>query len=348
MLPVFPSVTFSNHYSLVTGLYPEHHGIVENRFFDPDRGAAYSFRDPDHVADGSWYRGEPIWVTAETQGMVAACYFFPGSEAAIKGVRPTYWNKYDGSVPNATRVDRVIEWLRLPEDRRPHVITLYFGDMDAASHRGPLNSPAMQAAAQSVDGALGRLLDRLDTLDIRDRVYLLLTSDHGITETSAATTVLLGSLLDSMAGVRVGFTGPVASLHVTAPADAASVRDRLNSRLAHGRAYLRAELPERFHYRKDRRIGDVVIVMDEPWMIATSAVAKLRIWEPWGEHGWDPELQSMKALFVIAGPGIEADVTIPEVRNIDVYQLVTELLGLRPAGGLDGEAGRIRKVVMKK
>jgi predicted AlkP superfamily pyrophosphatase or phosphodiesterase len=339
LIPVFPSVTFSNHYSLVTGLYPEHHGIVENRFFDPQRGASYSFRDPAHVADGSWYRGEPIWVTAESQGMVAACFFFPGSEAAIKGVRPTFWNKYDGSIPNETRVDTVIDWLRLPEDRRPHVITLYFGDMDAAAHRGRLDSPAIESAAQSLDRTLGRLLDRIETLDVRDRIYLVLTSDHGTTETSASKIVLLGSLIDSMEGIEVGFTGPVASLHVTRNADAAALRDRVNARLTHGRAYLRAELPERFHYRKDPRIGDVVIVMDEPWMIATSMVAKLRFLEPWGEHGWDPELQSMKALFVISGPGIRQEITIPEVRNVDVYPLMTELLGLRPAEPIDGREG---------
>ena len=349
LIPVFPSVTFSNHYSLVTGLYPENHGIVENRFFDPGRGTAYSFRDPAMVADGTWYRGEPIWVTAESQGMVAACFFFPGSEAAIKGVRPTFWNKYDGSIPNETRVDTVIDWLRLPEERRPHVITLYFGDMDAAAHRGPLDGAAIRSAAETLDATLGRLLDRLETLDIRDRVYLLLTSDHGMTETSASRIVLVSSLLDNMEGILVGFTGPVASLHVKGGASAAPpVRDRINARLTHGRAYLRQDLPERFHYRKDPRIGDVVIVMDESWMIATSVVSRLRIWEPWGEHGWDPELQSMKALFVMYGPDVRPGTTIPEVNNVDVYPLMTEILGLRAPAGLDGRPGHIRGLVARK
>src|SRR5687767_8370331 len=131
MRPVFPSTTFPNHYSLVTGLHPGHHGIVENGFFDPARNAAYSFRNEATVTDGSWYGGEPIWVTAERQGMVAASFFWPGSEAAIKGVRPTSWNKYDGTIPNADRVATVLEWLRRPAEQRPHVITLYFSDVDA-------------------------------------------------------------------------------------------------------------------------------------------------------------------------------------------------------------------------
>jgi predicted AlkP superfamily pyrophosphatase or phosphodiesterase len=345
LIPVFPSVTFSNHYSLVTGLYPEHHGIVENRFFDPGRGASYNFRDPAHVADATWYRGEPIWVTAETQGMVAACFFFPGSEAAIKGVRPTFWNKYDGSIANETRVDTVLDWLRLPEDRRPHVITLYFGDMDAASHRGPLDSPAIRSAAETLDAALGRLLDRLETLDVRDRVYVVLTSDHGMVETSASRIVLVSSLVDDSDGVQVGFTGPVASLHVKGDVKAAAaLRDKINARLSHGRAYLRQDMPERFHYRKDPRIGDVVIVMDESWMIAASIISKLRIWEPWGEHGWDPELQSMKAVFLIAGPDVRPGITIPEINNVDVYPLMTELLGLRAPDGINGRAGHILRM----
>ena len=135
MRPVFPSTTFPNHYSLVTGLHPGHHGIVENGFFDPARNAAYSFRNEATVTDGSWYGGEPIWVTAERQGMVAACFFWPGSEAAVKGIRPTFWNKYDGTIPNAKRVATVLDWLRLPAERRPHVITLYFSDVDSISHR---------------------------------------------------------------------------------------------------------------------------------------------------------------------------------------------------------------------
>src|SRR5262245_14400765 len=139
--PVFPAITFPNHYSLVTGLYPGHHGIVENTFFDPVRKAAYSFRDQATVTDGTWYGGEPIWVTGESQGMVTACFFWPGSEAAIKGVRPTYWNKYDGSVSNNARVAKVDEWLRLPEARRPHLITLYFSDLDSASHRAAVDGP---------------------------------------------------------------------------------------------------------------------------------------------------------------------------------------------------------------
>jgi predicted AlkP superfamily pyrophosphatase or phosphodiesterase len=345
LLPVFPSLTFPNHYSLVTGLTAERHGIVANSFYDPERRASYSFRDQASVTDGSWYRGEPIWVTAETQGMVAACYFWPGSEAAIKGVRPTFWNKYDGSVPADTRVRTVLEWLQLSPERRPHIITLYFSELDTVSHQNALDSPAIEGAARSLDRSLGALLDGLDALPVKDRVYLLLTSDHGMVDTSPSQTILLNSLFDSE-DARVGYSGPVAGLYVAGgPAAAERLRDRINARLEHGRAYRREDLPERYRFRADPRIGDVVIVMDESWMVIPTPPGTNR--ERWGMHGWDPALPSMHALFVAAGPDIPAGATVPTVENIDVYPFMTELLGLRTPGDIDGHRGRIRELMSK-
>jgi predicted AlkP superfamily pyrophosphatase or phosphodiesterase len=343
--PVFPAITFPNHYSLVTGLHPGRHGIVENTFFDPVRNATYSFRDQATVTDGTWYGGEPIWVTGESQGMVTACFFWPGSEAAIKGVRPMYWNKYDGTVSNANRVATVLEWLRLPDVRRPHLITLYFSDIDSASHRAALDGPEVEKAVMAMDAALGSLLDGIDALPNRDRVILLLTSDHGMANTSAAQTVQLGSLVDT-SNIKPSFSGPVAGLHVSGGAGSAQrVRDQLNAKLTSGRAYLRQDLPERYHLRETPRAGDVIVVMDEGWTLATSIINRGLIQSTWGAHGWPPDVASMRALFLIAGPGIRKGVTIPEVENVDVYPLMTELLGLKPAPGIDGRAGRISSLI---
>ncbi|HSC25683.1 MAG TPA: ectonucleotide pyrophosphatase/phosphodiesterase [Vicinamibacterales bacterium] len=347
MRPVFPSLTFPNHYSLVTGLRPERHGIVGNSFYDPVRGQSYALSDRDAVGDGTWYRGEPIWVTAERQGMVAACFFWPGSEAAIGGIRPTYWKPYDGEIPNDDRVKAVLEWLRLPDERRPHLITLYFSELDSASHRSPLGSPAVGQALQSLDRTLGVLLDGIDALAIRDQVYLVLTSDHGMVETATSQAIALDSLIDTT-DVRMGFGGPVASLHVAGGSTGATlVRNQINSRLQRGRAYLRREVPARFHYRADPRIGDVVVVMDEGWTLHASPPEARPDRPRWGMHGWDPVLPSMAALFLIAGPGVRAGVTIPAIDNVDVYPLLTELLGLRAPADLDGQPGRIHRQVMR-
>ena len=345
MRPVFPTITFPNHYSLVTGLYPENHGIVENSFFDPARNAQYSFRNYATVSDGTWYGGEPIWVTAERQGMVSACFFWPGSEADIKGIRPTFWNRYDGTIGNDTRIQTVLGWLRLPPERRPHVITLYFSDIDSISHRATIGGPELEESVRKADGLLGKLLDGVEKLPEPDRVLMLLTSDHGMANTSASRTVQLSSLIDT-AGIRAGFSGAVTGLHVSAEAGSAgAVRDRINARLQHGRAYLRGEVPERHRFRRHPRGGDVVVIMEEGWTLATSIFTRALIQREWGEHGWDPDLPSMKALFVIVGPGIRAGHTIPEVESIDVYPMMTELLELKPADGLDGRPDRIRAAV---
>lgn len=348
MIPVFPSLTFPNHYSLVTGLHPGRHGIVANRFYDPARDQTYALGDPETVTDGSWYGGEPIWVTAETQGMVAACYFWPGSEAAIRGVRPSIWTAYDGDVPNEQRVATVLDWLRLAPERRPHMITLYFSELDTASHRGPLDSPAVEQAARSLDRVLGLLADGLAALPVGDKVHLLLTSDHGMVETSTAQTVKLDALVDPSL-VRVAFGGPVANLHVHGgPPGAQRVRDSINARLGHGRAYLREDLPGRFHYSDDPRAGDVVVVMEEGWTLATSNRSEREAPERWGMHGWDPALPSMHALFAIAGPGIAAGLEIPEVHNVDVYPMMTELLGLRSTRDIDGQPSRILQRIRQR
>jgi predicted AlkP superfamily pyrophosphatase or phosphodiesterase len=345
MVPVFPSLTFPNHYSLVTGLRPDRHGIVSNSFYDAARDQSYSLGNAAAVIDGTWYRGEPIWVTAERQGMVAACYFWPGSEAAIRGIRPSHWVKYDGAVTNADRVNGVLEWLRLPDDRRPHMITLYFSEVDSASHHGPLDAPAVAQAAATVDQMLGLLITGIESLPIRDRVYLVLTSDHGMIETGVSQTVRLDSLIDP-GQLKTAFGGPVANLYVTGGrATAITVRNQINARLQHGRAYLREEVPERYRYRADPRAGDVVVVMNESWTLATSAPSNERKSERWGMHGWDPALEGMRALFLIAGPDIRGGVLIPDVQNVDVYPLMTELLGLTGAPGIDGRGGVIRRLI---
>ena len=347
MNPVFPSLTFPNHYSLVTGLHPDKHGIVSNSFYDPARRQKYAMHDGPAVTDGTWYRGEPIWVTAETQGMVAACYFWPGSEAAIGGVRPTFVMPYDDDAPNDARVRRVLEWLRLPPDRRPHLITLYFSELDTTSHRNPLNSPNIERAARSLDATLGVLIDGIDALSFGSQVNLVITADHGMVETSRNRTITIESLVD-LSGIEHTFDGPVSSFHVAGGdlARARKLRDDLNARLRNGRAYLRDELPDRYHYSADPRAGDVVVIMEEAWALKR-ATAKLVQFGNRGAHGWDPAAPAMRAVFLAMGPTINPGLVIDPVDNVDVYPFMTELLGLRAAPGIDGQPGRIGSMVRK-
>ena len=344
LLSTFPSKTFPNHLSIVTGLRAQSHGIVANSFFDPQREQRYSMSDPKTVTDGTWYLGEPFWVTAERQGMVTGTYFWPGSEAAINGIRPSYWTTYDGKVPNASRVDTVLGWLQFPPERRPHFVTLYFSDVDTAGHEAGPATPQVGKAIEEVDRQLGRLLDGIEKLDIRDQVHIILVSDHGMSETGPSQYTSIESLIDANR-VIVNDAGPVASLRVVAGAAAAAgVRDDINAKLNHGRAYLRADVPEQFHYNRISRIGDVIVIMEEHHQFGRAE----RIPKgPIGAHGWDPALKSMNGIFFVMGPGIRKGARVPLVSNLDIYSFMAELLKVQPASKIDGRRGTLSSLCVE-
>ena len=340
MIPVFPSKTFPNHYSIVTGDYVETHGIVSNRFWDSSRNEAYALGDPKSVLDATWYRGEPIWVTAEKQGVLTASYFWVGSEAPIGGIRPSIVKRYGDSVSNSAMVDSVLAWLELPVASRPHLITTYMSDVDHAGHTYGPDDPHVQSAILSVDSALGRLLDGLEKSPRRKDTYVILVSDHGMATYESSTYRRMRDVIDTT-GVRLGEGGPVANLHVSGGKPRARIlRDSLNRNLQHGHAYLREEVPERFHYRSDPRIGDIVVVMDEHWQFGTRVPSN-----PGGQHGWDPQLMSMRSIFLAAGPTIPAGRTIAPFENIHIYPFIAEILGIEPARGIDGKRGWLRSKV---
>lgn len=338
MLPVFPAKTFPNHYSIATGDYPENHGIVSNRFWDPARNAGYALGDSKSVLDATWYRGEPIWVTAEKQGMVTASYFWVGSETPIGGILPSRTKRYDDSVSNIDKVDSVLAWLNLPAASRPHFIALYMSDVDHAGHDYGPDDSQVQTAISRVDSALGRLIDGLEKSPRINDTYVMLVSDHGMASYEPATYMRMRDLIDT-AGVRLGEDGPVANLHVAGGKDRARVlRDSLNRKMQQGRAYLRDEVPARFNYRSDPRIGDIVVIMNEHWQFGTGRPSK-----PGGQHGWDPQLQSMRSIFIAMGPKIQAGKTIVPFENIHIYPFIAEVLGIEASNQIDGERGFLKQ-----
>jgi predicted AlkP superfamily pyrophosphatase or phosphodiesterase len=341
LVPAFPTLTFPNHYTQVTGLYPERHGIVGNSFWDPQRMQQYSFGNRAAVEDGTWYRGEPIWVTAERQGVRAASFYWAGSEADIQGMRPTYWKRYDGRVPNAARVDTVLGWLRLPPEHRPHLVTLYMSSVDGAGHVAGPHTHLVEDAILDVDAALGRLLDGIATLPQRDSVYLMIMSDHGMARYESDQYERLADHID-LAQVRVAVSGTFASLHVQpgGPA-AAELRDRLNAGLRHGRAHLRQETPAHLRYRADPRIGDVVVLMDEPYQILRGTPTGAS----GGHHGWAPDSEAMQGMLLLLGPSIPDRRRIPPVRAVDLYPFFAEILRLQPNTDIDGEPGALRRAL---
>jgi alkaline phosphatase D len=341
MIPAYPSLTFPNHYTLATGLYPEHHGIVANSFYDPQRKAVYSLSNPATVTDGSWYGGTPLWVLAEQQGMRAACFFWPGSEAEIQGSRPSYYLKYDEHVPNDLRVEQVLNWLRLPVERRPHLITLYFSDVDHQGHeRGP-DSPEVAAAVQVVDKEIGALEDGLKKLALP--VDVIVVSDHGMATVQGDWITLDQYFPDAGAFEKIVSS----NLYAKSDADAERAYEAMRGKSDKFEVYRRAKMPAGLHDGDNPRSGDPVIVTNGPYLVRFSAptpsAPATREHKQVGAHGFDPaRVPEMKASFFAAGPDIRAGATMVPFEDVDVYPLVAKLLGLYIAhlktGAIDGNA----------
>lgn len=342
MEPVFPTKTFPNHYSLVTGLYPEHHGIVSNTMEDSAIGHRFTISDSVAVTDARWWGGEPIWLTAERQGRKAATYFWPGSEAPIGGIRPTWWMRFDNAVPNAVRVRQVLDWLRLPVGQRPAIVTLYFSDVDHESHNVGPDAPGTDRAIASVDSAVGALWAGIREGGLQDQVNLVVVSDHGMAATSRDRMIFLDDYLEQ-GSYRVVDWSPVAMI-VPAPGKEEEVYQRL-SKAPHLATYRRWEVPARYHFRASPRITPIVSIADEGYTITTRAVfARVPRVVLGGMHGYDNALPSMGALFVATGPAFPRGREVPRVRAVDLYDLMTDLLGLRPAPN-DGSLDSIRVVL---
>lgn len=334
MLPVFPSKTFPNHYSIATGLYPAHTGMVANTMYDEPRDAWFRINDRDAVEDPYWWGGEPIWVTAELQGQTAATFFWVGSEAPVKEVQPTYWYRHDESVPGDERVDQVLAWLDLPAEERPSLITLYFSDVDTAGHLfGPGSERAAEAVSEA-DGHIGRLLTGLSLRGIRDSVNLIVVSDHGMAEVDPDSVVYLEDYIERDAGQFIDYS-PVLMIRAR-PDRAESVRASL--RRAPGLDVLSPKDLETLHYAGHHRIPNVIAQAREGWTIFSTRAFHERAGAPNpGNHGFHPDLASMRALFLAQGPAFREGLRVDPFENIHLYHLMTEILGLTPAPN-DGDA----------
>lgn len=342
MEPSFPVLTFPNHYTLVTGLTPAHHGIVGNTMVNPDDGVRFRYTDSVQVRRSVWWGGEPVWVTAEQQGLRAAAFFWPGSEAAIRGTRPTFWKKYEEAVPLAARVDTVLAWLMRPDTLRPRFVAVYFSAVDHAGHDdGPASDP-VRAAVLSVDSAVGRLMGGLAALGLTDRVNVVVVSDHGMSETTPDRLVFLDDYIsrDSVDVLSLG-----AFIAVNPRSGDTTGLLRALRRAPHIQVYPRDATPEAWRYRNNARIPAIVGVPEDGWLLTTrAAVAAERNPHTAGAHGFLPTDTSMHALFVAAGPAFRRGRTVAPFGNTHVYELLCAVLGLRPAAN-DGSLDSVRTLL---
>lgn len=340
MLPSFPSLTFPNHYTMVTGLYPEHHGLVGNSFYDPTTRARYAISDAKAVTEGSWYGGVPLWSLAESQGMRTACLFWPGSEAKIAGYQPTYYLHFDDKVDEEARIGQVLKWLKLPAEVRPHFITLYYSDADHAGHMFGPDAPETHAAVRKLDGLIGDLKAGLDATGLP--IDLVVVSDHGMVHEQGPWITL-----DQFADLK-GFetAGPI--LYAENEADRVRVYNQLKKASGNFVVYRRKNVPANLHFDANEREGDPVVIATGPYAIrAHGARAGETDKAPIaGMHGFDPHtMPEMKASFFAAGPDIVQGRTVLPFENVNLYPWLAHMLGLtapKTDGSLNVLAGTLR------
>ena len=335
LIPSFPTKTFPNHYTIVTGLYPGHNGILANNMYDPVRHKFFALDLRDAIRDSTWWRGEPIWVTAEKQGLKTAPIFWVGSETTINGIKPTYQVPFDATWSNRKRVEKALELLDLPPSERPFFLTIYFNNVDDACHDFGTSSDEVKKAIRDADQDIGFLLAGLKTRNLLEKVDILVVSDHGHADLSPDRVIYLDDYLD-LDLVQVVDWNPVAEIN---PAEETEeeIYDQLVHANPHWTVYHRDEIPRRYHYRGDRNLPKIIAVADEGWAITSHRTVKPE-YISGSTHGFDNHLLSMGATFIAHGPDFKSGFKMPPFANIHIYELLTHLLDLAPApndGSLD-------------
>ena len=346
MRPSFPSLTFPNHYTLVTGLYPDHHGIVENTMSDPSLAHPhFTLSDHDANWDRAWWdEATPLWVTVQRQGGHSATMFWPGSEVDIQGVRPDHWLPYDQGMADSDRVGQVLAWLDLPAPERPSFVTLYFDKVDSAGHHEGPDSAGVNAALGQVDTAIGLLVQGLKQRGIEDKIDLIVVADHGMAALAPERTIYIDDIV-STADIQIVSSSAMMSLSAV-PGAEARVEKALFAPQKHMVCRKKQDMPERFHYGTNPRIPPILCLADVGWVITTHDFAAHRHGPYVGTHGFDTQAPEMAALFIARGPDFRRGLKHAPFDNVDVYPLMAKLLGVKPEKN-DGRLADVEDMLVR-
>ncbi|HEY0742143.1 MAG TPA: ectonucleotide pyrophosphatase/phosphodiesterase [Chryseosolibacter sp.] len=348
LIPSFPSKTFPNHYTIVTGLYPGNHGLVDNGFYDPDQEKLYTMKNREVVTDSSFYGGIPLWQLAKQNGIKSASYFWVGSELRQENLHPDYYYSYDQSVPFGNRIDKIIDWLSLPEEERPHMITLYFSSPDYESHRhGPV-APETKAVVQQMDSLLGVLVHRVDNTKLP--VNIVLVSDHGMLELvdKTETYIFIDELVKQSSTIKVVNGGTQAHLYTRSTTQRDSLASALKKRAKDFSVVVNNDFPTEWHYVNPRS-GDILMIA-KPGKYIVSGLK--RDHKPsggtFGVHGYDPaKVKDMNGIFYARGPRVKAGMKVPAFSNIHIYPFVAAMLDM-PLPPIDGDERVLNPLLRNK
>lgn len=348
MIPSYPSITFPNHWSLITGLYPSHHGLIDNYFYDYKRKEAYAMSDRKNAEDGSWYGGIPLWGLAEKQGMISASLMWVGSASDAGGIRPTYYYPYHEKFTPSEKVDKVIDWLKLPMDKRPHFISLYFPEVDGSGHHFGPETKETEEAVHLVDKAIGELVQKVNNLGLKN-VNFIFVSDHGMIKVDGGNPLEIPAILLNKEKFDIYNSQTLLRVYVKNPEEVKAVYKELKANKTDDyEVYLDKKFPKYLHFAtkddKYNRIGQILLVPKAPKVFLpkgkTTSV---------GKHGYNPAIvPEMKATFLAWGPEFKNNLVIDEFANINVYPLVAEILGLKITEPIDGKLKVLKKTLKKE
>ncbi|XP_019393600.1 PREDICTED: ectonucleotide pyrophosphatase/phosphodiesterase family member 3 isoform X1 [Crocodylus porosus] len=348
MRAVYPTKTFPNHYTIVTGLYPESHGIIDNSMYDVNLDQSFSLSG-NAKFNPIWWKGEPIWLTAMSQSLKAGTFFWPGSDVLINGTYPTFFRMYNKSVTYQERISQVLKWLDSPKSERPDFYTLYIEEPDSSGHLfGPVSAGVIKAL-QLADQTLGMLMEGLKQQNLHNCVNLIVLADHGMEKTFCNKLEYMTDYLNKTNFYM--YMGPAARIRAyRVPEDyftfdSEGIVKNLTCRKPnqHFKPYLTPNLPKRFHYAYNTRIDKVHLLVDRQWLAVKN---KNYTFCDGGNHGYDNEFKSMEAIFLAYGPSFKEKTEVEPFENIEVYNLMCDLLHIKPTpnNGTHGSLNHLLKI----
>lgn len=345
MRPSFPSLTFPNHYALITGLRPDRNGIVANTMEDARiPGQKFALWNRQAVQNPSWWNeGIPLWNTAKRHGLNSGIMFWPGSEAPVHGSQAEFWSVYDKKMAGVSRVEKILDWLQLPLDTRPSFMTLYLDTIDGVGHHFGPDSPELNAELRIVDATIRHLIDGLIERGLDKQLNIVIVSDHGMVSTSPERVIYLDDLLPTEYAHVVSYgvlTGIVPKRDHGRDTEAILLAPH-----EHMRCWRKSQMPARFHYGKNRRVPDLLCLANHGWVITDHETLAARSHFSRGEHGYDIDDPDMHALFIANGPALRKSVVLPGFDNVDVYPLLAHLLGIKPESN-DGNFDEVRAALI--
>ena len=344
LIPSFPSKTFPNHYTIATGMYPDNHGILGNSFYSYEKDLTYSIGNREMVEDGTFYGGSPIWVQADKADMVSASYFFVGSEADVQGIRPTYYYTYDGSTENDVRVAQGLEWLALPEKERPHIITMYFSDMDDTGHRyGPNNDEEIKKALLALDENLGALFKGVEASGLP--VNIIIVSDHGMSPLPTTNYIPIEVIKNDSLFFAIN-NGAIINIHPKNDSQIDVIYQYLKEKENNFKVYKTENTPGFEYTPKNKDWGSIQIIPNFGYYFNRQQnIASYRI-TTIGVHGYDPDHKDMHGIFYANGPAFKKGYEVPSVKNIHVYPIMCKILGLEIPDNIDGKLDQLQSVLV--